>query len=71
MSDTLMCAVLALIGTIVSGLLSTWISNKLVNYRLDLLEKKVDKHNNLIERTYQIEKDIALIKEDIAEIKNK
>lgn len=31
-------------------------SNKLTAYRIEQLEKKVDKHNNVVERTYEIEK---------------
>ena len=34
----------------------------LVEYKIDELTKRVDKHNNLIERTYQLEKDVALLK---------
>lgn len=40
-------------------------SNRLIVYRLDQLENKVDKHNNVIERTYQLEKDADVIKEQI------
>lgn len=34
-------------------------------YRIDELEKKVNKHNNLIERTYAIEKRLAIDEEKI------
>jgi TolA-binding protein len=40
-------------------------SNRLIVYRLDQLETKVDKHNNVIERVYQLEKDADVIKEQI------
>lgn len=40
-------------------------SNRLIVYRLEQLEQKVDKHNNVIERTYQLEKDADVIKEQI------
>jgi hypothetical protein len=32
------------------------VSSKLVNYRIEQLEKKVDKHNGLVERMYGLEK---------------
>lgn len=35
-------------------------SAALVEYRLSELEKKVDKHNNVIERTYKLEEQTAL-----------
>lgn len=40
-------------------------SNRLIVYRLEQLESKVDKHNNVIERVYNLEKDADVIKEQI------
>ena len=37
----------------------------LVTYRLEELEKKVDKHNNIIERTYKLEENQAVMVEQI------
>ena len=41
------------------ALLGTYISNKrasaLMAYRLEQLEKKVEKHNSIVERTYRLE----------------
>lgn len=34
-------------------------------YRIDQLEKKVEKHNNVIERVYNLEKNEAVIEEEI------
>ena len=35
----------------------------LMEYKLDALTKSVDKHNNIIERTYQLEEQKALHEE--------
>ncbi len=40
-------------------------SNRLIVYRLEQLETKVDKHNNVIERVYNLEKEADIIKEQI------
>lgn len=40
----------------------------LVVYRLSELEKKVDKHNNVVERMYEVEKKLALIKDHQQEL---
>lgn len=37
----------------------------LLEYRLKELEAKVDKHNNVIERTYNLEKAAAVMENDI------
>lgn len=36
-----------------------------MEYKLDELTKKVDKHNNLIERTYKLEKEASVMHEQI------
>ncbi|MFR3753569.1 MAG: hypothetical protein ACLTW9_17085 [Enterocloster sp.] len=40
-------------------------SAKLTNYRIEQLEKKVDKHNTVIERIYKLEETQAVIQEQI------
>ena len=65
MSDVVIVGLLSLLGTIlgtVGGIIAT---NRLTTYRIEQLEKKVDKHNSLIERTFEIEQDIAVIQNDI------
>ena len=53
------------IGNIVISLLSNRKSMALIEYRLQQLEKKVDLHNTVIDRTYELEKQVAVIKEDL------
>ena len=65
MSDTVLIAFLSLIGTLVGTLGGILVANKLVIYRLEQLEKKVEKHNNVVERVYILEKDKAVIEEEI------
>ena len=38
----------------------------LISYRLEQLEQKVDRHNNLIERTYELEKQQATLSEKVS-----
>ena len=65
MSETIIVAILALVGTLIGSLSGILAANKLVVYRIEQLEKKVEKHNNVLERVYVLEKDEAVIKEDI------
>jgi tetrahydromethanopterin S-methyltransferase subunit G len=44
------------------------VANSLVNYLLEQLEKKVEKHNNLVERIAMAENDIKLINHRIDDI---
>lgn len=65
MSETIIVALLSLAGTLMGSLFGILAANKLVVYRIEQLEKKVEKHNNVIERVYNLEKDEAVIKEEI------
>ena len=65
MSETIIVAILSLIGTLAGSLLGTVAANKLVIYRIEQLEKKVEKHNNVLERVYDLEKSEAVINEEI------
>ncbi|MBR6507483.1 MAG: hypothetical protein IKT37_07795 [Clostridia bacterium] len=78
MNDSIMVALttggLALAGTIISNLFT---HSKTI-YRIDQLEKKVEKHNNLVERMYVAEGQIKILEEkqkdfdgDLAEVKGK
>ena len=64
MSETIIVAILSLIGTLAGSLLGIVAANKLVIYRIEQLEKKVEKHNNVLERVYDLEKSEAVIKEE-------
>ncbi len=48
-------AAIALIGTAVGSLGGILAANRLTNYRIEQLEKKVDKHNSVIERITVVE----------------
>lgn len=69
---SLITGILSLVGVVVtvhSGNKKTEAQMKeqtdLTLYRIDQLEKKVEKHNNVIERVYALEKNEAVIEEEI------
>lgn len=75
MSDVIIVAiitgVLSLAGTLAGSYFSQKKSTALVVYRLEQLEKKVDKHNQVIERTFQLEKRCDLFDEKIKVANNR
>ena len=64
-------AVLALIGTLGGAYLANRKSSALIAYRLEQLERKVDKHNTVIERTYALEKRAEVTDEKIAVVNHR
>ena len=68
MEATIVVVILSLIGTLGGAYLAGRKTTALVVYRLSELEKKVDKHNNVVERMYEVEKKLALIKDHQQEL---
>lgn len=48
-------ALLSMAGTLAGSVIGVMTANKLTTYRIDQLEKKVEKHNNLVERMALVE----------------
>ena len=55
MSETIIIAILSLIGTFFGSLSGVITSAKLTNFRLKQLENKVERHNNFAEKIPLIE----------------
>ena len=65
MPETVLVALLSLLGTILGTFGGILTANKLTNYRIEQLEKKVEKHNHVIERVYELEKHEAVVHTEI------
>lgn len=65
MSDAVAVALIGLVGSGLGSILGVLASAKLTNYRLEQLEKRVQAHNSLIERTYRLEERTELQEEKI------
>lgn len=61
LNEQIILALISFAGTLAGSLVGVFATSKLSNYRIEQLEKKVDKHNNLIERVYLIEQHEAVI----------
>ena len=55
MNEAVTVALIGLAGSGMGSVLGVLASAKLTSYRLEQLEKRVQAHNNLIERTYKLE----------------
>lgn len=63
--ENIVVALIALVGTAIGSITGILTANKLTNYRIEQLEKKVEKHNSVIERVYKLEKHEAVVDEEI------
>lgn len=55
MMDTIIVALISFAGTCVGS----WGGLKLMSYRIEQLEKKVEKHNSVIERVFKLEQKVS------------
>ena len=65
MTETVIVAVLSLIGTMAGAYFANKKSAALIAYRLEELAQKVAKHNGLVERTYHLEEAAAVFEEKL------
>ena len=71
MTEAVIVAVLGFAGTLAGSLLGIVTAQKLTQYRLSQLEEKVNKHNNLIERTFRLEGRMDEAEHDIRDLKQR
>lgn len=76
--SVIIVAILSLIGNVLSGLFAGNKTRAIMDMRLQALEGKVDKHNKVIERTYELEKckdvievRLKMIEEDVDNLSRK
>ena len=65
MDTTIVNALISGCFSLAGALIGILASAKLTTYRIEQLEKKVDKHNQVIDRVYALEKKSAVIDEEI------
>ena len=70
MDGTVLVALLSCAGTLIGSIAGIMTANKLTNFRIEQLEKKVEKHNNLIERMTAVEQSTKSAHHRIDELHN-
>ena len=71
MSETIIVALIGLAGSAIGAFAGVMASAKLTNFRIQQLEEKVNKHNNMVERTYALEGRMTEAEHDIRDIKGR
>ena len=69
MSDVVLVALIGLAGSAIGAFGGVLASARLTQYRIQQLEEKVNRHNNMIERTYQLEGRMTEVEHDIRDLK--
>lgn len=69
--DGIIIALIGVLGSAGGSLIAALISNKVWQYRIEQLEKKVDEYNNIVKRTYKLEEEQTLTDEKIKVINHR
>ena len=71
MSGEVVVVLITLLGSAIGTIGGIFATNKMTAYRIEQLEKKVDKHNQVVERMYEAEKNISVISEEIKNVNHR
>ena len=63
--NSIIVALIGAGGSAIGAVLGIFVNTKLITYRIEQLEQKVNKHNNLIDRTYELESKEKVLEEQI------
>lgn len=69
MAPEIIVALITSISTLIVAIVSIIMSNRLISFKVDELTKKVEKHNNLVERIAVLERDNKTAFNQLAEVK--
>lgn len=69
--ESIIVACITGVVTLIGVILSSSKSRAVMEVKLDALTKKVEKHNQVLERTYVLEQDMTVAKHDIESLKGK
>lgn len=72
--ESILTAIIGGVCVAIPSIIATISSNKrstaLITYRVNSLERKVEKHNSVVERTFRLEEDVKNMQEDIKDLKH-
>ena len=69
--ESIIAACITGVVTLIGVILSNSKSRAVMEVKLDALTEKVEKHNQVLERTYALEQDMAVAMHDIESLKGK
>lgn len=59
MSEAIIIALIGIVPSVLVAIISIVSNNAIIKVKIEELEKQVNKHNQVIERTYTLERDLA------------
>lgn len=61
MTESIINSLIGIVPAVLVAVVSIISNNQIVKVKIEELEKKVDKHNQIVERTYKLESDVKTV----------
>lgn len=71
MSESIVIALIGIVPSVLVAIVSIISNNAIIKVKIEELEKHVNKHNQVIERTYTLERDLATYWSKYDELKDR
>lgn len=71
MEPEILLGIISLAGSGIGAFVGIVINSRLTNYRIEQLEKKVEKHNSVMEKTIILERDVKVINHRIDDLEGR
>ena len=75
MTEVIVTSLISGLCVAVPSIVATVVTNSkhqgLIDYKIDQLDKKVDKHNIVIERTYELEQTVKNLEDKVSDISDR
>jgi len=71
MNESIVIALIGIVPSVLVAIVSIVSNNAIVKVKIEELEKHVNKHNQIVERTYTLERDLATYWSKYDELKNR
>ena len=71
MNEAILVALLSFAGTTIGSIFSVMASNRVMSTKIEALEREVNKHNKVIERTYRLEEHAAVLDVQFGEMQRR
>lgn len=69
--ESIVVAIITGVVTLAGVVLSNSKSRAVMECKIDALAEKVEKHNRLVERTYELERSLAVVRNDVENLQRK
>ena len=70
MKSEIVIAIIGALPALITAVISIIMNNRVLGYKIDELSKRVEKHNQIVERTFRLEEKTTTLFNDVTDLKS-